>query len=56
MLSNPAECLGHLKENYTKLGSKIAYSGVSNIYDFYQGVLSVNEIEKFLSTNYAYTR
>ena len=47
---------GTLKKNYTNLKSEIAYSGIKNIYDYYQGVLSVKQIEDFLSTNYAYTR
>lgn len=51
-MTNP---LQHLKENYKNTKHPIAFSGISNIYNYYNGKLSQNEIKKFLSTQDAYT-
>ena len=48
--------LEDLKHNYTVPGHAIAFSGVDNIYKYYNKGISKKEIEDFLSTNYSYTR
>ena len=55
MLTNPQDCLNHLKENFTKAGSPISYAGINTINKFYNGILSNQQIEDFLTTNFART-
>lgn len=55
MFNSPELCLEDLERNYTNIGHPIAYSGINTIYSFYNGILKKKEIEKFLSTNFAYT-
>ena len=55
MLTNPESCLKDLKNNYTRAGHPVSYSGINNIYKYYNGMLSIDSIENFLSANYAYT-
>lgn len=49
------ECLENFKESYTKPGHPIAFSGVENIFNFYQGKLTRKEIRDTLSNIYSYT-
>ena len=51
-MSDKEALLADLKENYTKPGHEIAYSGISAIQKFYDGHLTRQEIEDFLSKNY----
>ena len=44
-----------LKENYTKPGHPIAYSGIQQIYNYYKGKISIKKIQEFLSGNESYT-
>jgi len=49
------DCINHFKENYTKASHPIAFSGVSNIYRYYRGVLKISDIKNLLSHNESYT-
>ena len=49
------ECLIELKENYNNPSHPLAFSGISNIYNYFNGVLSVKDIENFLASNEGYT-
>ena len=40
MLTNPQDCLNHLKENFTKAGSPISYAGINTTHKVYNGILS----------------
>ena len=51
-IKNP---LQHLKENYKNTKHPIAFSGISNIYNYYDGKLSQKQIKNYLSTENAYT-
>jgi hypothetical protein len=44
-----------LRSNYNKPGHPIAFSGIQNIYDYYKGNLSVNQIKDILSGIENYT-
>jgi len=44
-----------LRNNYNKPGHPIAFSGIQNIYDYYKGNLSVNQIKDILSGIENYT-
>jgi transposase InsO family protein len=44
-----------LKENYNKPGHPIAFSGIQNIYNYYNGNLSVNKIKEILAGIENYT-
>ena len=44
-----------LKQNYTKPGHPIAYSGIQQIYSYYKGKLPIKTIQHFLSGNESYT-
>ena len=55
-MSEKEEILEDLKKNYTRPGHPIAFSGINNIFKFYEKRISKKEIEDFLSTNYTYTR
>ena len=45
----------HLKENYKKPGHPIAFSGISNVYQYYNGNLSISKIKEILASIEAYT-
>jgi len=47
--------LKHLEENYTKLGSGVAFSGITAIYNFYDRKLNKKRINDFLKTQNVYT-
>lgn len=49
------ECLNDLKSNYLNPSSPISYSGLNNIYRHYKGVLSYDEIRRFLGSIESYT-
>ena len=49
------ECLTDLSDNYTNPGHPIAFSGINNIYNYYDKILSIKEIESFLASNESYT-
>ena len=51
-ISNP---LLHLKQNYLNVKSPIAFSGLTNIYNFYGGKLTYREIKDFLKSIDSYT-
>lgn len=44
-----------LKQNYTKPGHPIAYSGIQQIYSYYKGQIPIKTIQTFLSGNESYT-
>lgn len=44
-----------LKENYTKPGHPIAFSGIQQIYSYYKGKFPINKIKEFLAGNESYT-
>lgn len=44
-----------LKENYTKPGHPIAYSGIQQIYNYYKRKYPISKIKEFLSSNESYT-
>lgn len=47
--------LDDLKANYNNPGHPIAFSGIQNIYNYYKGNLSINEIKEFLAGIENYT-
>ena len=51
-IKNPIQ---HLKENYKNTKHPIAFSGISNIYRYYDGKLTQKQIKNYLSTENAYT-
>jgi hypothetical protein len=57
-LISSSEIENDLKSNYTSPGHPIAFSGVTNIYKYYKGKLSVEKIKDILSTieNYSLHR
>ncbi len=55
VLLTKQECINHFNENYTKASHPIAFSGVSNLYRFYKGVLKISDIKNLLSHNESYT-
>ena len=44
------EAMDILKKNYGNINHPVAFSGISKIYDLFQGILSYEDISKFLST------
>lgn len=50
-----ADFENHLKENYKKPGHPIAFSGINNIYKYYNGHLSINKIKQILASIESYT-
>jgi hypothetical protein len=52
---NKDECINHFNLNYTNPSHPIAFSGVNNIYKYYEGVLKVKEIENLLASVESYT-
>ena len=51
----PESALKHLKQHYTTLGSGVAYSGITAIYNFYDKKLSKKRINDFLKTQNVHT-
>ena len=47
--------LEDLRRNYTKLGHKLYFAGISQIHHHYRGCLSISKIKEFLSSVYTYT-
>lgn len=45
----------HLKANYKKPGHPIAFSGITNVYKYYNGNLSLSKIKQILASIEAYT-
>ena len=52
LILNP---LVHLKHNYLNPKSAVAFTGITNIYNFYGGKLSYKDIKNFLKTIDSYT-
>lgn len=48
-------CIKHFNENYRKPGHELFSSGINNIYRYYKGVLTRNEIKKLLGSVENYT-
>lgn len=44
-----------LKTNYTKVGHPIAFSGITNVYNYYNGRIPLNRIKYLLSGKESYT-
>lgn len=55
MFATKEECVDHFKENYNKPGHELFVSGISNIYRYFKGVLSRNDISKLLGSVENYT-
>ena len=55
IFENKEQCLEHLRTHYFKLNSGIAYSGINQIYNFYNKKLPISTIEEFLSSVLSYT-
>ena len=51
-IRNPLE---HLKSNYENIESPLYFSGITKIYQYYDGKLSKREIENFLRSNFTYS-
>ena len=49
------ECLKHLEDNFTNVNSNIAFSAPTKLYQYYQGKLSYNDIQKFLQKIFSYS-
>ena len=47
--------LEDLRRNYTKLGHKLYFAGISQIHHHYRGCLSISKIKEFLLSVYTYT-
>lgn len=47
--------LSHLQKNYLNPKSGVSFGGVNRIYDFYDKVIPIKEIRKFLSKDNSYT-
>lgn len=45
----------YLEKNYGNINHELYNSGITKIYNYFNGRLTIPEIEKFLSTNYTYT-
>ena len=49
------ECEEDLKKNYVNAGHPIAFSGINNVYDYYNGLLNKSKIKEILSNSESYT-
>ena len=47
--------ISHLQKNYLNPRSGVSFGGVNRIYNFYNKVIPVKEIRKFLSKDNSYT-
>jgi len=47
--------ISHLKKNYANPKSGVSFGGISRIYDYYNKVIPLEQIRKFLSNNDSYT-
>lgn len=54
--ANKEEALAHLQKNYLKPGSGLFFSGLNNIYRYFNGALTLKDIKAFLRGTYAYTK
>ena len=54
-LDTPDDCENDLRLNYKTPGHPIAFSGITNIYNYYKRKLSQNKIKEILSTIESYT-
>ena len=45
----------YLEKNYGNINHELYHTGITKIYNYFNGKLSIAEIENFLSTNYTYT-
>lgn len=49
------QCYDHLVQNYGNIYSPVSYLGVNKLYHFYNKLVPINLIKKYLSTNESYT-
>ena len=49
------DCLVHLKRNYQNILHPLYFSGITKIYNYYKGMISIKDIENFLQTVDTYT-
>ena len=49
------DCYNHLKENYGNIHSPISYLGANKLYHFYNKIIPMKQIRKYLSTNESFT-
>jgi len=54
-LSTKQECVEDFKKNYTNPSHPIGFSGVTNIYKYYKGLLSQKDIQNLLASVESYT-
>lgn len=54
-LKTKEECFNILEKNYQNPGHPIAFGGINTIYNYFGGVLNINEIKNFLSKSENYT-
>ena len=54
-LTDPIECEKDLENNYNFVGHPVAFSGITNIYKYYKGILSIDKIKDILSRIENYT-
>ena len=47
-MMNVEDALSHLKRNWTSVDSEIAFLGVGRLYQYYKGVLSLEQIRSVL--------
>ena len=52
---NYKSALNHLRNNYVNPRSGISFSGVNKIYNYYNRIIPISEINQFLSENDSYT-
>ena len=50
VIQNKEQALAHLRQNYLNPRHAISFRGVSNIYNYYDGLLSKEDVEEALST------
>ena len=55
MFANENDCINDLKDKYVKLGHALFMSSPKFIYDYYNGILSLEKIEDYLSGIDSYT-
>ena len=55
MMIDKKDCLTHLKRFYEDVNHPLYLSGITKIYEYYNGTLPVEDIEKFLQTKDTYT-
>lgn len=54
-MNSKNDLLKYLKQNYENIDHPLYFSGITKIFEFFKGKLSIRDIEDFLSSNQTYT-